>query len=215
MLLTLATTGAVAHSGTTDRWIERMASMSACSATVITVQVILCVVLVAWFHGSALDRRVAAAGEAAASRKLAAVAVLWAGLSFCLTPLAILAKFFDAWALPVLGWLVILVLCFFRAVRIRCTQASTLRWLIHACLQQAAGYAVYLAVYGMDFFRDIFRYSDSEYELYGLYLYPEAAGVVNCGDECLTTLLSLLIPAAIMAVSIPRDRKTAGARSDE
>ena len=185
----LSSAPAFAHAGMMDRLIEHAVSMEACCTTIIAVQLVLLILFMVIFKHSHLNNFIHSAAETIAGTRFISIMLFWILFAFCLTPyLGLLTSgMFLAGLVPMSLSLVFLILVFFRKPRSLVKKPSCHYLLIHFSLQQIIGYFVYLAVYDTDFIRNLFKYTDEEYQ-YAFYVYPSIKGITFCGD-CFMDLL--------------------------
>lgn len=182
---------AFAHAGMMDRLIEHAVSMEACCTTIIAVQLVLLILFMVIFKHSHLNSFIHSAAETIAGTRFISIFLFWILFAFCLTPyLGLLTSgMFLAGLVPLFLSLVFLILIFFRKPRSLVNKPSCHYLLIHFSLQQTIGYFVYLSVYDTDFIRNLFRYTDDEYQS-AIYIYPNIKGITFCGDFFMELLLA-------------------------
>lgn len=70
---------------------------------------------------------------------------------------------------------------------------------------QAIGYSVYSMVVRYDFFQQLFRFTDEEYQLADFYLYPEINGISICCSNICDILLISAFPFVVCLIYAVRD----------
>lgn len=197
----LSSVPAFAHAGMMDRLIEHAVSMEACCTTIIAVQLVLLILFMVIFNHSHLNSFIHSAAETIANTRFISIFLFWILFAFCLTPyLGLLTSgMFLAGLVPMFLSLIFLILVFFRKPRSLVKKPSCHYLLIHFSLQQTIGYFVYLSVYDTDFIRNLFKYTDDEYQ-YAFYVYPNIKGITFCGDFFMELLLAFSLAFIVNCV---------------
>lgn len=189
-LLLLFPVSAFAHAGIMDRWIEQETNVRACSMTVLAVQLLLLLLFLVFFKHSRLNSFVRSLADSIANTHFLSILVFWGLFAFCLTPFISMLNcgVLFGGLFAVLLSFVLFVLAFYEKPRKLVNRPSSHYYLIHCSIQQIIGYFVYFIIYDTDFIRNLFRYTDDEYQLANYYVYPDARGISLCWG-CFTDLL--------------------------
>lgn len=193
---------ASAHAGMMDRWIHNSVNMSAVHATVGTVQLVLSAALLLIWKNCPVNNLLRKVTRAIARKKTFGFFFFWVLTAFALAPYV---GYIDACYLIVgmaaFGMAIVAtILSFFKGFRKFSADSKCLYVLSNLTLQQIIGYAVYSVIYNMAFFKELFGYTDEEYQMSDYYVYPGIDGIRYCLEYGVVLLILFLLPMTISIV---------------
>lgn len=195
---------ATAHAGIMDRWIEQMVDCSAFAAIVGVTQIVLAVLSFGFLKGTVLHKNlIKHSRRIAINRKWWLYLLVICMTSFVVAPYMgyLLKRWLFFFIVPLLIVSFInLILVLIPKTRKFYLRGRSIYIMVLLSLHQIIGWVVYLVVYRIDFVKNLFAYTDDEYQIFNYYVYPGLHGFEHTAGVFASLLIYFSFPYVILLV---------------